>query len=289
MAHYLNGGIRVQTPGSSGSRRRSRPTCRCCSACSPSSRPAEYWLQRYELTFSTRGTVDGATYTDVNVQLPAIYLLMLISLFAFGLFIVNIWRRGWVLPVLAVGLWVLRRRAGRRGRPVVRAAVPGGAGRVLARSAPYIGHNIAATRAALRLGGGESKPFDFDGEDRSRPHADQRNADTLRNIRLLGPDDRADDTYQQAAGRSAPSTRSTTSTSTATSIDGKTTQVIVAARDLNRDRHPAEVVGGAAPHLHPRLRHGRWPRPTTSPPTASPVLLAEDVPVTGRPRRRARR
>ena len=68
---------------------------------------ADYWLQRYALTYSTRGTVDGATYTDVKAQLPAIYLLLFIALLSFGLFIYNIWRRGWVLPVVAVGLWAL--------------------------------------------------------------------------------------------------------------------------------------------------------------------------------------
>ena len=50
---------------------------------------AGYWLQRYELTFSTRGFVNGATYTDVKAQLPAINLLILISFAAAVLFIVT--------------------------------------------------------------------------------------------------------------------------------------------------------------------------------------------------------
>ena len=52
VAHYLNGGIRVQTAGRSGSPRRSRPTCRCCSALLALVKAADYWLQRYELTVS---------------------------------------------------------------------------------------------------------------------------------------------------------------------------------------------------------------------------------------------
>src|SRR5690606_31187803 len=67
---------------------------------------ADYWLQRFELTGSTRGVVDGAGYTDVHAQLPALNLLVLISLAAAVLFVANIFRRGWTLPVLAVGLWV---------------------------------------------------------------------------------------------------------------------------------------------------------------------------------------
>ena len=91
----------------------------------------QYWLERYELVFSTRGTVDGATYTDVNVQLQALYLLMIISITAFVLFLVNIRRRGWVLPVIAVGLWAFVIVLAGETVPGVRAAVPGGAGRVV--------------------------------------------------------------------------------------------------------------------------------------------------------------
>ena len=49
--------------------------------------------------------VEGASYTDVKAELPALNLLVIISIFAAGLFIWNIWRRGWVLPIIAVGLW----------------------------------------------------------------------------------------------------------------------------------------------------------------------------------------
>ena len=68
---------------------------------------ADYWLQRYELTFSSGKNFDGAGYTDVNARLPAIQLLMLISLFAAVLLLFNIWRKGWVLPAIVVALWLL--------------------------------------------------------------------------------------------------------------------------------------------------------------------------------------
>ena len=104
VAHYLNEGIRVQVPGE-----RVTPQVKAhlsvLLGILALIKAGDYWLQRYELTFSAQGAVDGATYTDINAQLPAIYLLLLISLLSFVLFIINIWRRGWVLPVLAVGLW----------------------------------------------------------------------------------------------------------------------------------------------------------------------------------------
>ncbi len=49
--------------------------------------------------------VEGASKTDVAAQLPALNLLMVISIVAAALFVWNIWRRGWVLPIIAVGLW----------------------------------------------------------------------------------------------------------------------------------------------------------------------------------------
>ena len=65
----------------------------------------QYYLARYELVFSRRGFVDGASYTDVHAQLPALNLLMVISIAAAALFIANIFRKGWVFPIIAVGLW----------------------------------------------------------------------------------------------------------------------------------------------------------------------------------------
>src|SRR5437667_120357 len=102
VAHYLNGGIRVQavqkvTP-------QVKAHLSVLLGVLALLKAAGYWLQQYELDFSRRGVVQGASYTDVKAQLPALKLLIVISLFAFALFIYNILRRGWVLPVSAAGL-----------------------------------------------------------------------------------------------------------------------------------------------------------------------------------------
>ena len=44
------------------------------------SKAFDYWLQIYELNFSPRGQVLGASFTDVNAQLPALYILIAIAL-----------------------------------------------------------------------------------------------------------------------------------------------------------------------------------------------------------------
>src|SRR5207237_6916462 len=104
---------------------------------------AGYWLQRYELNFSSRGVTEGASYTDVHAQLPALKLLVVISLAAFVLFLVNIRLRGWMLPIIAVGLW-------RFSSVVVGAAYPAyvpqlrGEPNQSVRAPPYIQRNNGA-------------------------------------------------------------------------------------------------------------------------------------------------
>ena len=70
----------------------------------PAKDAAGYYLQRYELDFSTRGVVQGASYTDVKAQLPALQLLIFISFFAFILLIYNISESNLVRPGI---MWVL--------------------------------------------------------------------------------------------------------------------------------------------------------------------------------------
>ncbi len=102
--HYLNGGIRLQSPW-----QRVTPQVKVhlsvILALMALTKTAQYYLARYELVFSQRGFVEGAGYTDVKAQLPALNLLMIISIAAAALFIANIFRKGWVFPIIAVGLW----------------------------------------------------------------------------------------------------------------------------------------------------------------------------------------
>ena len=185
VAHYLNGGIRLQSPF-----QRVTPQVKAhlsvLLALLALIKAVDYWFGRYELTFSTRGVVDGATYTDVHAQLPATNLLLLISLLSCALFIVNIWRRGWVLPVVAVGLWGLV-------AIVAGALYPTFIQRVRVepqestRESEYIGNNINATRNALGLDNVEVQPFDYSSDRAQTVQAIDDNEPTIRNIRLLDP------------------------------------------------------------------------------------------------------
>jgi uncharacterized membrane protein (UPF0182 family) len=182
--HYLNGGIRLQSPF-----QRVTPQVKAhlsvLLALMALTKTAQYYLDQFALTMSNRGAVQGATYTDVNAQLPALKLLMVISIAAAVLFIINIWRRGWMFPLIAVGLWGFI-------SIVVGTVVPVTVQRFtvqpneLAREQPYIERNITATRAAFGLDKIQSKAYPVG--DKLTLDAKKQNQETLDNVRLYDPD-----------------------------------------------------------------------------------------------------
>jgi uncharacterized membrane protein (UPF0182 family) len=182
-AHYLNGGIRLQAPG-----QRVTPNVKAHLSVLLGAlalvKTAGYYLQRYELAFSHRGVVDGPTYTDVHAQLPALTLLLVISLVAFGLFVYNIWRQGWVLPIIAVGLWAFI-------AIIVGTVYPSFIQRFRvqpaenAKERPYIARNIRATQTSFGLEAIKPQPFSYTSNVTVNDLND--NAETIRNVRLWDP------------------------------------------------------------------------------------------------------
>jgi uncharacterized membrane protein (UPF0182 family) len=230
VAHYLNGGIRLQTP-----MQRVTPQVKAhlsvLLGVLALVKAAGYWLQRYELTVAHTGFVQGAGYTDVKAKLPAIMLLLFISFFSFALFIYNIRRRGWVLPVLAVGLWGFVALVAGSAYPwfVQRFRVEPAES---SKEAPYIARNIAATKQAYELDGVQSRTFTADQplqqSDLQTPSA----KDTVRNLRVLDPEI-VDDTFQKRQADLGWLRFPDNLDVDRYQIDGKTTQVVVGARELN--------------------------------------------------------
>ena len=182
-AHYLNGGIRVQgiAPRVTSAVKAHLSVLLGFMAVV---KAVGYYFQRFELNFSTRGVVHGATYTDVHAQLPAINLLLFISLAAAVLFLVNIRRQGWVLPILAVGLWAFI-------SVVVGTLYPAFVQKFRVepnepqRERPYIERNIAATREAHGIAG--IRLTDFPYEENLNAQDIAENQDTIENLRLWDP------------------------------------------------------------------------------------------------------
>jgi len=183
LSHYLNGGIRLQGP-----RPRVRPAVKAhlsvILGLIALTKAVGYYLARFNLDLSSNGYVQGAGYTDVHARLPALDLLILVSLAAAGLLIYNIRRQGWALPLLGVGLWFLvALTAGTIYPAAVQALKVNPAQNTLER--PYIQRNIDATRAAMGIQHVASRPY----EASSTLTAAELSADsgTLGNVRLWDP------------------------------------------------------------------------------------------------------
>ncbi|HWE69067.1 MAG TPA: UPF0182 family protein [Acidimicrobiales bacterium] len=183
LFHYLNGGIRLQ-----GARPRVRPAVKAhisvILGLIALVKAAGYYLARFSLDLSSNGYNKGADYADVHARVPAIELLLLVSLAAFLLLIYNIRRQGWALPVIGVGLWfVVALTAGTIYPAIVQALKVNPAQNTLER--PYIQRNINATRSAFGLNTVTNTNYAA----ASTLTAAQltANADTLANVRLWDP------------------------------------------------------------------------------------------------------
>ena len=273
-AHYLNGGIRFQTP-----LQKVTPQVKVhlsvLLAVLALLKAVGYYLQRFELVYSNRGVVQGAGYTDIKAQLPALQLLIVISLFACVLFLVNILRRGWVLPVAAVGLWALVSVAAGTAYPafVQKFRVQPTES---VKERPYIDRNIQSTRAAYDLGDIKVNPFDYDENLQASDLED--NSETIRNVRLWDPDvlqrtyARLQEIRQFYRFNDVDIDRYT--------VAGRTTQILVAARELNTSGIPS--ASWINQHLVYTHGYGAVASPANAvAPDGNPDLLVKDLPPQG--------
>ena len=274
VAHYLNGGIRFQSPG-----QRVTPQVKAhlsvILAVMALVKTAEYYFSRFELDLSDRGVVDGASYTDVRAQLPALNFLIFVSIIAAALFIWNIWRRGWVLPVIAVGLWVFVSL-------VVGAIYPAIIQNFkvkpneFANERPYIRRNIAATRQAFDLSDIDVKNFDYTQD--LQPATIETNLPTLDNARLWDPSV-IRSTYQTLQALQTYYRINDVDVDRY-DIDGQTTQVLLSARELNSAELPSQ--SWVNEHIVYTHGYGGVASPSNKAETdGSPAFVLSEIPPQG--------
>ena len=193
-----------------------------------------YRLDSMELLYSPRGKVFGASYTDVVAHLPALNLLILISLFGAILLLVNIKRRGWLLPATAISLWLAV-------SIIVGGVVPAAIQRFrvvpdeLNKELPYVENHINYTRLAYGLDSIEEKSFEASPNLTDIDIAE--NAQTVDNIRLWDPTVLAE-TYSQLQEIRAYYALDEVDVDRY-KINGELTQVMVSARELDQTNLPA--------------------------------------------------
>jgi uncharacterized membrane protein (UPF0182 family) len=140
-----------------------------------------WWLDRFLLLYGDNGVVVGASYTDVHVELPVLWMLVGLAAASSVALWINMRRRSYRLPAVLVLLVF--------GSAFVFAVIyPSLFQRFyvkpseLGLETPYIEHTIALTRQAYGLAKIEVKPFEAEQE--LTLDSLQANRATIDNIRL---------------------------------------------------------------------------------------------------------
>lgn len=228
FTHVLNGGVVLQPPRPKV-RRATKAHIAVLLALLAVVKAGDYWVTRYELTTERRGFVQGATYSVVNAQLPAVVLLALIALLVAGLFLSTLKTDSWRLPVVASGLWVvLALLAGVIYPAAIQALVVNPNQKD--REATYIERNILATRQAFGLVDVPEVNVTFGKLTASNITED---VSPLKDVRLLNPGTLVDRFRIDQGQRSGLTIRDLDIDRY--EVDGREQQVMVAARELDLD------------------------------------------------------
>ncbi|HUY64280.1 MAG TPA: UPF0182 family protein [Acidimicrobiales bacterium] len=273
IAHYLNGGIRVQQ-GAPTVAPQVKVHISVLLACMALVKVFGYILARYNLDLSQNGYVQGAGYTDVHARLPALTLLMWISVLAMVILVVNIWRRGWALPVLAVGLWAFVAVVVGAIYPAIVQALKVNPAQVSLEH-PYIARNIAATREAMNLNGIQTESYAASQSLTPQELAQPDTVTSLSDVRLWDPE-WTDPTYEKLQD-----IRSYYSFQTLAldrySVNGSLTPMVVGVRQINDSDLPAQ--GWVNTHLQYTHGYGFMASPANLVSTSGqPVFSIADVP-----------
>jgi uncharacterized membrane protein (UPF0182 family) len=192
------------------------------------------------------------------------------------LFIVNIWRRGWVLPVVAVGLWGLVAviAAGIYPRAIQQFRV---SPNELSKESEFIDRNIASTREALGLDAVDVQDYQLSREVDDIDLTDNR--ETVDNIRLWDPSPTVLGQTFPRLEQLLPYYRLNDVDVDRYVIDGEVTQVVLSVRDLNT----SEVPSSSWEARHVVFTHGYgvvMASGTDKTPQGRPVFALQQVPVT---------
>lgn len=228
-AHVLNGGVMFASPMptlSTGARGHLAVLLAVLAAL----KAADYWVHRYETTNERRGFVQGATYSVVHAQLPALLLLAVVALVTAGLYVSVLRTESWRLPLISSAIWLVLAISGGYIYP---AAIQGLVvnPNQKAREATFIERNVFATRAAMGLTADDITTVEVD----FRPLTSASLADTdlqpLEDIRLLNPAEFLT-RFQIDGGQEAGLTIADVDVDRYL-VDGELQQVLIAARELD--------------------------------------------------------
>ncbi|MEO6712209.1 MAG: UPF0182 family protein, partial [Mycobacteriales bacterium] len=190
--HYLFGSIRVQTAGE-----KVTPAARAhisvLLGILAALKAVFYYLDRVGMVFSDRGSVTGASYTDINARLPVLLLLVVAASLCSLLFFANLRSRGFLLPGVASAVLVLSSILLGFVYPLIVQTLQVRPNE-LRYERQYIERNIKATRAAYGINAVQVAPFEAAGSAQLSELTET--GGTLDHVRLLDPN-KLKDTFEQ--------------------------------------------------------------------------------------------
>ena len=236
-----------------------------------------YWLGIWELVFSTRGAVFGASYADMHAKLPAQWTLLTVVFIFMGVILVSVLRRNFRWPLYGVGAWIV-------AVIIVGVIFPAAVQRFqvqpneLALEKPYIEYNIQFTREAFALNRVEEQPFPAEEAPTTQDIA--QNEVTINNVRLW--DSRPlKDTYNHIQSMRLYYDFHDVDTDRYI-INGEYRQVMLSARELSAEK----LAGEAQTWVNRRLQFTHGYGAALSPVNevsaeGLPILLVKDIPPVG--------
>lgn len=231
-----------------------------------------FLFKNYDLVYSPRGVAFGASYTDVNVTLLFNKILLVLSLLAAISVFYALFKRKVKMTFWVIGFMI--------GASIIQGVVELGVQKLVVqpneieKERPYLEYNIKYTRSAYGLDKVEEK--DFPAEQSLTPKDIENNKATISNIRIndFGP---TLDVYNQMQGIRYYY-RFTDVDIDRYYIDGKYTQVFLAARELDQTKLDQSLTWQ---NKHMVFTHGYGV--TMSPvnsvtPQGQPNLIIKDIP-----------
>ena len=236
-----------------------------------------YWLGIWELVFSERGVVFGASYADMNAKLPAQWILLAVVLIFMVIILVSVLRRNSRWPLYGIVGWLVV-------SIIVGGVFPSLVQRFqvqpseLAREMPYIEYNIQFTREAFALDRIEEQSFPA--EEAPSPQDIAQNEVTINNIRLWDPRP-LKDTYNQIQSIRLYYDFNDVDIDRYI-IDGNYRQVMLSARELSAEK----LAGQAQTWVNRKLQFTHGYGIALSPVNevsseGLPELLVKDIPPVG--------
>ncbi|MEY2831419.1 MAG: hypothetical protein RLZZ574_677, partial [Cyanobacteriota bacterium] len=143
----------------------------------------DFWLERYELLYSSQGVVWGADYTDTHARLFAFWVMIFASILLGIWLIAATWSNSLLRPVYGIGVYALILVLVNGTYPVLQQRFivePN----ELAKETPYIKHNIKFTRQAYDLAKINNQDYQLASLANANADVLTENKATIDNIRL---------------------------------------------------------------------------------------------------------